>query len=428
MSRVLAAALAGICLLLLGAASAGAEPIGSPFRFSSTPVPDLALGSLGPSSALAAWAPTSRFASTRRLGLAAAAGPVQSVPGGGPGSVASNPRLGQYLRVWSDLRGKDGYGSGLSATILDANGMPLADKTVLVPPFFAGGVYGPAASYNPTTRRYIVVYGTSIDGPGPGWGGCIVDEQGRLVSALPGRNLAFAPHVRIRSDGSAIVVWQEYRFTDHGADLVIMGELVSRAGVAGNPFEISDHRNLVGEVQNVDPRVAVDPVSNRALVVWSDQYEVFARRIGADGRPFGGDLWLSRMGPPSDPAWLTRSPDVAYNTQARQYLVTWQSGPGKATYPIGERIYGQHLDREAEQIGANDFLISPEDRAERPRVIPLRGGPDFLVAWGDPTGVARRVGATSGGRPARLPERAATPDRPPVHRPSVPFPPVSPGH
>ena len=146
---------------------------------------------------------------------------------------------------------------------------------------------------------------------------------------------------------------------------------------------------------NDEPSIAIDPVTGESIVVWTDQYEVFARRINASGVPFGPDLWLSRMGPPWDPAWLTRSPDIAYSPGARQYVVVWQSGPGRDPYPAGEVVYGQHLNRSGAQIGANDFVIATRDRAIEPSVTAMAGASDFLVVWSSHynsrTGWARRI-------------------------------------
>jgi hypothetical protein len=132
------------------------------------------------------------------------------------------------------------------------------------------------------------------------------------------------------------------------------------------------------------------------LVVWSDGSEVIARRIGTDGRPRGNATTLSQMGPPSDPEWQTGTPDVAYNAEAKQFLVVWASGPRREPYPIGEHVYGQHLNGSGQQIGPDDFKISQGDRAQAPRVSDIRSSRDWLVAWGDPTGVARQVTATTG--------------------------------
>jgi hypothetical protein len=164
--------------------------------------------------------------------------------------------------------------------------------------------------------------------------------------------------------------------------------------------------------------------------VWTDAYEVFGRRIGAGGLPVGPELRLSRMGPPSDPAWLTRSPDIAYSPGARQFLVVWQSGPGLAPYPAGEVVYGQHLSRAGGQIGSNDFAIATRDRAVTPAVTAFAGGDDFGVAWSSqhasPSLWARRVTASSFEPPVDPPEDNPIPDSPPLNPVPAGPPPLAP--
>ena len=74
------------------------------------------------------------------------------------------------------------------------------------------------------------------------------------------------------------------------------------------------------------------------MIVWTDRYEAFGRRISAAGTPTGGDLRFSQMGPATDPAWPTRNPDVAFGSPSSQFLVVWQSGPGREAYPAGEVV------------------------------------------------------------------------------------------
>lgn len=402
--------------------AAGAEPAGTPFRFSGDqPVEDLSLASAVDGQVLAAWSPSqapSNSATTRLLsgsGTLDALRPLEQ----GSGDLAANPRLGEYLRTWEALSGVENYGTGLAAQTLAANGTARGLATTLAGSPWQGAFFDPQVTYSTRTRRYLVA-SNSGEEIGTYIGARLLDEQGNVIGGAGwGAQLPGAPDVAVRGgDGSYLVVYADVDESETQSS--IRGQWIDSAGgLIGSSFLISAHRNLVGQVNNFAPRVAADPETGQMLVVWSDAFEVFARRIDAQGRPTGGDLWLSRMGPPSDPAWLTGSPDVAYNRQARQYLVVWRSGPGRDPYPIGEQVYGQHLDRSARQIGVNDFVISPADRSEDPRAVSVRGTNDWIVAWSDPYGVARRVAATTLGPPASLPENNPTPDAPPTTVPPV---------
>jgi len=426
--RLLAVALA--LAVLASPASAAAEPAGAPYPFAAGAPSAFSLASAGQGQVLAHWV-DGEGAFARLLGTT---GPLDSrltLPRnrwGASGALAANPRLRQHLRVWSQAPENEGYGAAIVAQVLSGGGAPVGGEITLASPLPSYGQWNPAAVYNPRARQYLVTWMHGDDGPPPTMAGVLLGEDGQPVSepfeVVSGR--IGTPTAAVRPlDGSYLVSWHDHG--DGGEETTIRARLLDIAGRrVGEPFLVSAHRNLVGRRQNVDPQIAIDPESNAGLVVWSDLYEVFARRILPSGRPSGRDLWLSRMGPPSDPAWLTRSPDVAYNASARQYLLTWQSGPGRDEYPIGEQVYGQHLDRGANQVGANDFVISPADRSTGPVATAVLGTSDFLVTWSAPgEALARRVTPTTQGRPPTLPEEDPTPDRPPLVQPTVP-PPTSP--
>ena len=415
------------------AGTAHAEPAGSPFEVAREAVSGLKLAPSRDRQAVAHWAGESGPAA-RLLGTTGALGGRMALTSGGArfgsSAVAFNPRLNQYLHVFTAPAPSDNFWSALFGQLLDGNGNAIGDRFLIYEPEY-NGVWAAEVLYNPRARQYFVTYTCCSDEyDPPDILAQLVDESGNLLNGAvvsrEGDRWKGRPHTTLRRrDGSYLVVWHE---TDwEGRESQIHGQLVNAAGMPVGPddFVISRHSNLVGRVQNVDPRVAVDPETNEAIVVWSDQYEVFGRRIGADGLPVGPDLWLSRMGPPSDPAWLTMHPDIAYNPTARQYLVVWQSGPRRDSYPAGETIYGQHLDAGGRQIGSNDFAIATLDRALEPAVTALGGGSDFMVAWKSErasTSVwARRVTATVLPPPETLPEDNPTPDRPPINEPVVPI-------
>jgi hypothetical protein len=258
---------------------------------------------------------------------------------------------------------------------------------------------GPVAlTWNARTRQYILLYSVHDEGYSE-MGSILLTEAGAPVPArrtvLPastGQNGWSAAVAARPKDGTYLVAWE-----DSG---IIRGQILTSAGKpASTPvFDVTRHSNLVGQVDNVEPDIAVDPATNESIVVWSDRYEVFARRITASGAVTGSEARVSRMGPPSDPDWLTRSPDIAYSAASQQFLVVWQSGPGNDPYPTGDFVYGQHLNRTGGQIGTNDFAISTLDRAVEPAATSFTGSTDFIVAWSSrrssPSAWARRVTRT----------------------------------
>lgn len=209
------------------------------------------------------------------------------------------------------------------------------------------------------------------------------------------------PDVAYRpADGGYLVVARRSRAAADGStERIIVGQRLSGSGTESgrDDFLITEHVNLVGERANLAPAVAVDPVSSEALVVWTDFYEVFGRRVSPTGALLARELRLSQMGPDRDPAWVTWEPDVAYNPRAGQFLVVWQSGTSNEDdYPARENIYGQHVLRDGREVGTPDFAVSTADGSISPAVAAFTDGSDFLVGWngdGGDDAWARRVTA-----------------------------------
>jgi hypothetical protein len=394
-------------LLLAGAllpASAIAEPVGSPFRFGAgqpvVPADDEvgATGGLSLASAvngyvLASWtsSPRPTSSTTQVLGRTAPLEAPRELAQGS-GAVAANPRLRRYLRVSEQVTDNGGY--GIFTQRLRSNGTAEGPLNAIQTAPGSVSFFDPDAVYNPRTRQYLIVgrVGDESGVFGQGW---LADERGRRIRSVERCCTGtHAPEVAVRpSDGSYLIVNTDdfQREDEPRRDPTIGYQWLSATGasLSGSTLATTD----------ADARVAVNDHTGEALVVWSDGSQVIARRIGADGRPAGGEMALSQMGAPSDPDWRTGRPDVAYNAEAKQFLVVWQSGPRGAPYPIGDHVYGQHLDGSGREIGPNDFRISEGDRAQAPRVSSVRSSKDWLVAWGDPTGVARQVTATTQGTP-----------------------------
>ncbi|MBM3133945.1 MAG: hypothetical protein FJZ89_01370 [Chloroflexi bacterium] len=92
---------------------------------------------------------------------------------------------------------------------------------------------------------------------------------------------------------------------------------VSAGGPIGGMFLIRDEA-----VDTKDPAVAYNSQRQEYLVVfWNDRPgcdDIRAERVSKDGKLLGG-VWVA-YGCPAD----RRYPDVAYNSQANEYLVVWQ--------------------------------------------------------------------------------------------------------
>ena len=412
-------------------ATAAAEPTGDPFELAREAVSDPEVASVRANRALAAWG-TGGDPAFRALSSTGTVGERRQATAGGRtfetgGRIAANPRLDEYLHVWSALSDDPVPEATLYAQRRDIQGRPLADPLILHQVEGAGIAVRDLA-WNQRARRFVLLWTVTDDEPS-GLSAMLLDEAGARLSSEPldVEGNASSGGVAVRpGDAGYLVTWSDGRFNESGDRyrMVIRAQRLDDVGRrSGNPVRVSAHSNLLNLVQNDQPSIALDPATGEGIVVWTDQYEVFGRRLGADGAPTGDDLRLSRMGPPSDPAWLTRSPDIAYGAEAQQYVVVWQSGPGRDPYPAGEVVYGQHLDRSGAQIGANDFPIATRERAVEPSITAMAGGgAEFLAVWSsrlDPPGAwARRITPTTLGPPVTLPEDDPTPDQPPVTQPT----------
>jgi hypothetical protein len=138
-----------------------------------------------------------------------------------------------------------------------------------------------------------------------------------------------------------------------------------------------------------DPAIAYNSVDDEYLVVWEDDrnqggtldrgWDIYGRRVDADGTRIGGDFRISG-GQATDDEY---DPAVAYNPAANQYLVVW--GDGRQYSSRGWDIYGQRVRANGTLAGSN-IRISGVDATgddEKPAVAFNSASKQFLVVWED---------------------------------------------
>jgi hypothetical protein len=176
----------------------------------------------------------------------------------------------------------------------------------------------PAVAYNSQDNRYLVVWSGTDDVIGE------YEIWGQVVRA---------------SDGA-----------QYGADFQI-----SFMGLADDP-----------DYDAEDPDVVYNSDTNEYLVVWSadhyadGDYEIWARRVGADGTLLGSMARVSVMGPGVDPNYDAMDPAVAYNSGDNQYLVVWEGDHDAGTLANNEyEIWARRLNASAEAI--EPFILRLSD-------------------------------------------------------------------
>jgi hypothetical protein len=338
--------------------------------------------------------------------------------------IAHDPALDRYLVVWSGDGGPGhannemeiwgqmlaGDGSALGSEIeISAMGPPNDDDF---------DAMAPAVAFNPLDGEYLVVwYGDTLAG-GLGdneleiWGQLLDDGGVPIGSALRITEMgeqgddARDPAVAFNPvDGEYLVVWSS--FGDFGpptsGEPEIFGQRLSAAGarVGPNEFRISDMGpdGFAGWLATT-PDVVHDAVNNRYLVVWrgideiagqNTGFEVFGQLLAADGSELGSnDLPVSDMGPLDDPDhFVWPHPKAAWNPLDQEYLVVWAGDDDIPPLVVGEyEVFGQRIDADGAQVGANDFRISDAgiDGSTDWLVYEVAVGFDalagvYLVAW-----------------------------------------------
>ena len=154
---------------------------------------------------------------------------------------------------------------------------------------------------------------------------------------------------------------------------------ISRVGLDGDPLRDAN-----------DPSAAYDPVSRRALVVWTadaqldDKLEVYGRFITSAGMPQGDDLLVATAGAPSDPDRDATGARVAYNDARDEFLVVWASDGGDVDDDV--EIRGRRVDPTGTLVGGelriSDMgLDSTDFNAAEPQVAYNRLRDEYAVVW-----------------------------------------------
>ena len=144
-----------------------------------------------------------------------------------------------------------------------------------------------------------------------------------------------------------------------------------------------------------DAAIAYNSQANQSLVVWGGddttdgENEIFGRLVDGAGNPLGGQFRISAMGPDANASFRALDPAVAYNSQANEYLVTWDGDDN--TLPLVDNeseIFGQRLTAGGAETGADDFRIStmgPDANtsfeATATEVVYNSQANEYLVTW-----------------------------------------------
>ena len=310
-------------------------------------------------------------------------------------AVAYNPRRQEYMVAWIDAS------LGVFGRLYDADGLPLG-RPIYVPNSYGGDLDRPTVSYDPRRDRYLAVWQhgdimkaglVTADGQVP--------ASVFLAPSIAGNYPhASGPAVSFHTtDDSFLLV---YEASEAGDDHDIGGCQV-RTGdadptshdypIAGDYFHIYE-----GDGDQSWPDVAYNPNSNEFLVVWQgDQdgdYNIYARLVstgtlqaapeGAPGRVQAAEGWnLGDVVTITTAALDQLHPDVVYNPDANEYLVTWQS---HKLAGAGTDIHARRIDGATGQPASAEFAVSTSagvDHQRHPDVAYIDGLDRYRVVWHD---------------------------------------------
>lgn len=316
-------------------------------------------------------------------------GPWFSIAAGCPDErrypdVVYNPKLDQYLVVWTHTIPPSGMTSGsqsIRGQVVSAAGGLVGGVINISDPLLNGLATAtlPAVDYSSKSEKYLVVWGSHTSG------NVSEDIKAQVLSgagAIEGSNFYVVqgtwaashrrPDVAYNRRGNGyLVVWQQL---DKGTNLYgIFGQLVHGTGaLISTPFEI-----LKSTKDQTGPRVAANPTataSGQYLVVWELQYNPGDRDVK-------GQL-VNNDGTLDGPNWTISAdtvdeahPAVAANEGIPEYLVLWTRGNPltsstiqartvSPTFLLGSRmgLEGKFADNSAVAAGASGaFMLTWED-------------------------------------------------------------------
>ncbi|WP_395374999.1 hypothetical protein [Marinicella sp. W31] len=186
------------------------------------------------------------------------------------------------------------------------------------------------------------------------------------------------------TDNNFVAIWSS---NANAAGSEIYARLISANGIPiGNQVNVSDIPNS-DNLPAYDPDIVYNPIQNEFLVVWYNDQEIFARRLGADLTVLGAEIQISDISPL--PTRTAVRPHVAFNTLDDEYLVVWYSDDPAAGLSENEfEVFGQRLTGEGVEIGANDFRVSDvADNGDASRDAKQLGvafnsfSGEYLVIW-----------------------------------------------
>ena len=243
-------------------------------------------------------------------------------------AVAFNATDQEYLVVWEDWRATTTRGTDIYGRRIDADGVPIGPAFRICRYQDTFEDSSPTVAWNDARNEYLVAWvhytdlysqdeilGRRIRGDGTFVGPAFHIGGGAQFSAVSNPVIAWN-----NVDHQYLVVWEYYLDYD---DEPIFGQRVAGNGTLLGP-ELRIGGLACADKEALSPTVAFNATRTEYLVVWQDarsfdtrKYDLYGRRIDADGRFLGSDFLVS--GPLAVESEF--GPIVAWNGALNQYLL-----------------------------------------------------------------------------------------------------------
>ena len=294
--------------------------------------------------------------------------------------IAYNSKKNEYLVVWSDERNKSTYGKDIFAKILNSKLEQKGDEfSVNVS---SGNQWAMDVAYNSIDDQYLIIWNDDLTG----------NIQGQLISnsgdLLGGKiNIANPAKSYISSlaynsrDNKYLVVWDEGDISQNKSD--IYGQILSRDGtLQGSKFPI-----VTESYNQYNPVISYNSNDNEFLVVWQDErnsinnvkyVDIYCKRITGLGQLINGDIPISDINDND----YKQLPSVAYNSTRNEYLIVWTQGKTLSSMNIYGRLVKNNGIMEDDAI----ILCSAYGKQSNPDVAYNSEDKEYLIVWDDARG------------------------------------------
>ncbi|MFC1855996.1 S8 family serine peptidase [Thermodesulfobacteriota bacterium] len=185
------------------------------------------------------------------------------------------------------------------------------------------------------------------------------------------------PDIAMDNNGNFVVVWEDDK-DGNGVYQIF----ASSFDVEGYDHNFSDITvNTTAKGQQLDPKIAMNPVTGNFVVVWEDDRNkngisnIYVRGIKPDGSTFFSDRRVN-----NSTTGDQRNPDVAMDPASGNFVVTWANDTNlNGVYDIKARRYYANGNPNSADFTVNSVStgqqISP--------AVAMNSGDSFVITWSD---------------------------------------------